>query len=74
MSRVSARTVSIVLAVVTGVYLAFIAQRAWSLMASGTAVTFILGVAIMVLPVIGVWVIWRELQFGFRTAELGRIL
>ncbi|MFL6071626.1 MAG: hypothetical protein ACJ72Y_10140 [Actinomycetes bacterium] len=74
MSRLSARTVSIVLAVVTGVYLTVIAQRAWSLMTSGSAVAFILGVAIMVLPVIGVWVIWRELQFGFRTAELGRIL
>ncbi len=74
MSRISARTVSIVLAVVTGVYLVFIAERAWSLMTTGNAVAFILGVAIMVLPVIGVWVIWRELEFGFRTAELGRAL
>ena len=74
MSRISARTVSIVLAVISGVYLAFIAQRAWSLMTSGSAVAFILGVAIMVLPVIGVWVIWRELEFGFRTAELARAL
>ena len=74
MSRVSARTVAIVLAVVTGVYLVFIAQRAWELMTSGNGVAFVLGVAIMALPVIGVWVIWREIEFGFRTAELGRVL
>ena len=74
MSRVSARTVAIALAVVTGVYLVFIAQRAWELMSSGNAVAFVLGLAIMALPVIGVWVIWRELEFGFRTAQLGRVL
>jgi hypothetical protein len=73
-SRVSARTVAIALAAVTGVYLVFILQRAWELMASGDGVAFLLGLAIMVLPVIGVWVIWRELEFGFRTAELGRVL
>jgi hypothetical protein len=73
-SRISARTVSIVLMAVSGVYLVFIAQRAWSLITTGNAVAFILGLAIMVLPVIGAWVIWREIEFGFRTAELGRAL
>jgi hypothetical protein len=66
--------VAIALSVVTGVYLVFIAQRAWQLATSGNAVAFVLGLAIMALPVIGVWVIWRELEFGVRTAQLGRVL
>lgn len=72
--RISARTVAIVLAAVTGLYLLVIAQRAWSLITSGDAVAIVLGLAILVLPVIGVWVIWSEIGFGMRTAELGRAL
>lgn len=70
----SARTVSWLLAVVTGFYLLFIAQRAWLLLTSGEPVAALLGVALLALPVIGVWVVGRELQFGWRTAELGRQL
>lgn len=68
----SARTVSWLLAAVTGFYLLFIAQRAWVLLASGEPVAAILGIALLVLPVVGVWAVVRELQFGRRTAELGR--
>jgi hypothetical protein len=68
----SARTVSWVLAAACGFYLLFIAQRAWVLLSSGEPVAVVLGVALLVLPVIGVWVVVRELQFGHRTAELGR--
>jgi hypothetical protein len=73
-SRISARTVAIVLAAVTCVYLVLIAQRAWELVSTGEPVAVVLGLAICVLPVIGVWVIWRELEFGLRTAQLGREL
>jgi len=68
----SARTLSWVLAAACGFYLLFIAQRAWVLLSSGEPVAAALGVALLVLPVIGVWVVVRELQFGRRTAELGR--
>ena len=72
--RVSARTVAFVLAALTLVYLTFIAGRAWALIGSGDPVPVVLGLAILALPVIGVWVVWRELSFGLRTAELGREL
>ena len=72
--RVSARTVAFVLAALTLVYLAFIAGRAWALIGSGDPVPVVLGLAILALPVIGVWVVWRELSFGLRTAELGRAI
>ena len=69
-----ARVVAWVLAALCGFYLLFIAQRSWVLMSSGEPVAVVLGLALVVLPIIGVWVVWRELQFGSRTAELGKAL
>ena len=74
MRTLSARTVAIILAAVTGLYLVVITRVAWQLIADGDPVAIVLGLAILVLPVIGVWVVFRELQFGVRTAELGRAL
>lgn len=68
----SARTVAWLLAVVTGFYLVFIAQRAWLLLTSGEPLAVVLGIALLALPTIGVWVLVRELQFGRRTAQLGQ--
>jgi len=71
---VNARIVSWVLAALCGFYLLFIAQRAWVLVSTGEPIPVVLGVALVALPVIGVWVVARELQFGARTAELGSSL
>jgi hypothetical protein len=71
---VNARIVSWVLAALCGFYLLFIAQRSWVLVSTGEPIPVILGVALIALPVIGVWVVVRELQFGSKTAELGREL
>ncbi|MCZ3390214.1 MAG: tetratricopeptide repeat protein [Actinomycetia bacterium] len=70
----NARIVSWVLAALCGFYLLFIAQRSWVLVNTGEPIAVVLGVALIALPVIGVWVVARELQFGARTAELGRFL
>lgn len=70
----NARIVSWVLAALCGLYLLFIAQRSWILLSSGQLVPAVLGLGLILLPVIGVWVVVRELQFGARTAELGRAL
>ena len=67
----NARIVSWVLAALCGFYLLFIAQRSWVLISTGDPIPVVLGVALIALPVIGVWVVVRELQFGARTAELG---
>jgi hypothetical protein len=71
---VNARIVAWVLAALCGFYLLFIAQRSWVLVSTGEPIPVILGVALIALPVIGVWVVVRELQFGSKTAELGREL
>lgn len=70
----TARIVAFVLAAITLLYLVAIARRAWTLITDGDPVALLLGVAIMVLPVIGVWILWSEIGFGIRTAQLGREL
>jgi hypothetical protein len=71
---VSARTLAWILAAAVAVYLVFVGMRAWALMATGDAVPVMLGVSVVVIPLIGVWVLWRELSFGLRTQHLGREL
>lgn len=70
----SARVVAWILAAVLGVYLVFAAWRAVILIAAGEPVPILLGVAVLALPVLGLWVLWRELAFGFATQRLGREL
>ena len=70
----TARTVAWLLAAAVAVYLVFTAARAWALIASGDPVPVLLGVAVIVIPLIGAWMLWRELRFGFRTQALGREL
>lgn len=70
----NARTVSWVLGGAVAVYLFFVAARAWVLLASGDPVPMLLGASVIVIPIIGAWMLARELGFGFRTQELGRIL
>ncbi len=74
MRTLSARTVAIILAATTGLYLVIIARVAWQFIVDDNPVAIVMGLAILVLPVIGAWIVFRELQFGVRTAELGRAL
>lgn len=69
-----ARTVALILAAAVGVYLVFTAARAWVLIASGDPVPMLLGLSVIVIPVLGAWMVGRELVFGVRTQEMGRAL
>ena len=70
----STRLVAFILATAVAVYLLFTLARSWVLIASGDPVPVALGVAVIVIPVIGAWVLYRELAFGMRTQQLGREL
>lgn len=70
----STRLVAFILATAVAVYLLFTVARSWVLIASGDPVPMALGVAVIVIPVIGAWVLYRELAFGMRTQQLGREL
>jgi cytochrome c-type biogenesis protein CcmH/NrfG len=63
-----------VLVVVLAFYAVLIGAKGVALLASGSWVGVLLGIAILLVPLIGVWLVWRELQFGRRSAQLAGVL
>lgn len=39
-------------------------------LSTGEPIGIVMGVALITLPVLGFWALWRELQFGWRTERL----
>lgn len=68
------RTVAWILAAAVGAYLLLTAARSWALIASGDPVPVLLGISVIAFPLIGAWLIGRELMFGLRSQALGREL
>lgn len=52
-------------------YFVLMGQKAILLIASGEPVGVAMGVALIVLPLIGVWALAREIQFGVEAERLG---
>jgi hypothetical protein len=69
-----AKQTAIVLAVVFVAYAVLIGWRGVLLIGVGTPVAVVLGIAVLVIPVIGAYLVWREIQFGRRTEVLAREL
>ncbi|BDV30243.1 hypothetical protein Microterr_09030 [Microbacterium terricola] len=59
------------MAVLLALYIALVGQRAWLLLVSGQPVAIAMGAALVVLPLIAAWALWRELWFGIRAQQLG---
>lgn len=55
-------------------YIVLIGQRAYIMLTSGTAVGVILGIALVFLPLIGIWALVREVQFGLAASRLTKRL
>ena len=55
-------------------YAVLIGVKGVGLLASGSLVGRALGLALIVLPLIGLLLVWREIEFGRRTAVLARAL
>ncbi|MEO6827605.1 MAG: hypothetical protein ABI255_05875 [Microbacteriaceae bacterium] len=68
------RVAAIVMAALLVIYLVVLGQRAVLLVGTGSPIGIAMGVALLVLPVIGAWVLVRELMFGVHTQALVRIL
>lgn len=51
-------------------YFVYAIQRAIALFQTGTAITISMGVALIVLPLIGVWALVREVAFGRAATKL----
>jgi hypothetical protein len=62
------------LAVAVAAYLLLAGVRGWALLTSGDPTGVLLGVAVLALPVVGAWVVWREIAFGFAMQQMGQQL
>jgi hypothetical protein len=62
------------MAVLMVLYLVVVGQRAVLLVLSGVPAGVALGLALVILPIVGVWALVRELAFGVRSGRLARIL
>ncbi|MFB7893427.1 hypothetical protein ACFC1I_14590 [Microbacterium sp. NPDC056044] len=67
----SARIGVAVMAALLALYIVLVGQRAWLLLLSGDPVGIAMGAALVVLPLIAAWALWRELWFGVRAQQLG---
>ena len=63
-----------VLVLVVAFYAVLIGVKGVGLLASGSLVGQVLGIALLVLPLLGLLLVWREIEFGRRTAVLARQL
>lgn len=66
----SKRLGAFVMAGVLLLYLILVGQRAVLFVATGEPVAIGIGAALIVLPIIGAWALWRELLFGIRAEKL----
>jgi cytochrome c-type biogenesis protein CcmH/NrfG len=71
---VTGRRAALALGVLVAVYLGLVGWRGVRLLGEGTPTTAVLGLAIIVLPVVGAWAIWREIRFGLESQQMARQL
>lgn len=65
---------ALLMAGLLALYLWATAYQAWVMVASGQPIAVVMGIALFILPAIGLWALIRELMFGFRSASLGKRL
>lgn len=70
----SSKILAAVMAVLVVLYLALVAQLAVRFLAIDEPVSKVIGIALMVLPLVGFWALIAELVFGVRSERLGREL
>ncbi|QIM18821.1 hypothetical protein G7066_09865 [Leucobacter coleopterorum] len=60
----------VTISVLLVLYFGFVGIRAMALLASGQAIPIVMGVAMLILPIIGVWALLREIMFGRQATRL----
>lgn len=69
-ARVRAILGVVTMSALLALYFVFVGIRAFALLGSDSAIAIVMGAAMLVLPLIGVWALVRELQFGLRSTRL----
>ncbi|SIR86005.1 hypothetical protein [Williamsia sterculiae] len=62
----------VVLVVVLAFYFALLGQRGVDLIATGTVVGIGIGIGVLILPLLGVWMVWTTLRAGLAHQRLAR--
>ncbi|GAA1513324.1 hypothetical protein [Kribbella lupini] len=70
----TAKRAVVVIAVVFIAYAVLLGWRGVLLIGTGDPVAVGLGIAVLVIPLVGLYLVWRELQFGRRTEALAQEL
>ncbi|GAB3820271.1 hypothetical protein [Kribbella italica] len=70
----TAKRVVVVIAVVFVAYAVLLGWRGVLLIGTGDPIAVGLGIAVLVIPLVGLYLVWRELQFGRRTEALAQEL
>ena len=70
MSRIRGRSGAFIMAALLGLYLVASVILGVGYLSSGQPVAIAMGVAMLVLPLIGGWALWIELRFGLRSEKL----
>ncbi len=68
------RSAAILMAVLLALYIVLIGWRAVQFVMTGQPIAVAIGIALIVLPLIGAWALGRELLFGIRTQRLVGVL
>ena len=70
----TSRRLAIVMSVALIGYFILAGWRGFILIREAELVPILLGLSIIVLPLLGAWMLWRELAFGMATAQMGKEL
>lgn len=63
-----------VMALCLALYIVVVGYRAVLMLGTGEPIAIAIGIALLVMPLIGAWALIREMQFGFAADRLGRTL
>jgi cytochrome c-type biogenesis protein CcmH/NrfG len=63
-----------VMAIAVGGYVILAVVRGGAFLGSGDLINVLLGLSVIAVPVIGAWLVWREISFGKRMQVLGQRL
>lgn len=62
------------MAALLALYLWAAAYQGILMISTGQTIAIIMGIALIVLPLVGAWALYRELKFGFDSAKLVKLL
>lgn len=69
-----AKRIALILASILGVYMVFAAMRGLDLLKSDDPAVKGLGIAVLVLPLLGIILVFREIRFGKLSYEMGQTI